>query len=351
MISESFLLTSILALIAFGLLTTGMVVLHSSVVEARSRRLAPAVEEARRILAASLSAGSVPSDHDLGRLLGLPRSQLISLVVELSRSFRGERSEVIRRLARELDIVNQGFRLVASRLWWRRLEGARLLTLFDEARTVRRALLEDPHPLVRAQAAEWAWTRAKPDEIRTLVALSDDPDGLVRFSASDALIRLGPVAAPAVAEDLSRATGADAVALLEIAGAINDPRLLPGALHLVSDEHPRTRELAARLLGSLGGADAIEELVDLLDDPDSGVRSASAHGLGQLGYWPVGSRLAARLEDRSWDVRRSAGLALRSIGAPGVLLLRRATGSGDPFAADMARQVLDLGGIHEQITT
>jgi HEAT repeat protein len=350
-ITESFLLMSILALIVLGLLATGMVVLHSSVVDARARRLAPAVEEARRILAASLSAGSVPSDHDLSRLLSLPRDRLTSLIGELSRLFRGERGEVIRRLARELDIVNRGFRLVASRLWWRRLEGARLLTLFDEARTVRRALLEDTHPLVRAQAAEWAWTKAKPDEIRTLVALLDDPDGLVRYSARDALIRLGPAAAPAVAEDLSRATGAEAVALLEVAGAINDPRLLPGALRLVSDGHPRTRELAARLLGSLGGAEAIDEMADLLDDPDAGVRSAAARGLGLLGYWPVGSRLAARLEDRAWDVRRSAGLALRSIGAPGVLLLRRATGSADPFAADMATQVLDLGGIHEQITT
>ena len=267
---------SIMALIVLGLLTTGVVVLHSSVVDARSRRLAPAVEEARRILAASLSAGSVPSDHDLSRLLSLPRDRLISLVGEVSRSFRGERGEVIRRLARELDIVNRGFRLVASRLWWRRLEGARLLTLFDEARTVRQALLEDPHPLVRAQAAEWAWTSAKPDEIRTLVALLDDPDGLVRYSARDALIRLGPAAARRWPKTSPGRPGPVPVALLEVAGAINDPRLLPGALRLVSDDHPRTRELAARLLGSLGGAEAIDEMADLLDDSDPAVRSAAA---------------------------------------------------------------------------
>jgi HEAT repeat protein len=203
---------------------------------------------------------------------------------------------------------------------------------------------------VRAQAAEWTWSGAKRVEISALVGLLDDRDGLVRHSARDTLIRLGPVAAPAVAEDLSSAHGAGALALLEVAGAINDPRLLPGALRLVSDGDSRARELAARILGSLGGAEAIDELAELLDDSDPAVRSAAAHGLGQLGYWPVGSRLATRLEDRAWAVRRSAGLALRSIGAPGVLLLRRATGSADPFAADMARQVLDLGEIHEQIT-
>ncbi len=351
MITQSFLLMSILALIALGLLATGMVVIHSSVVEARSRRLAPAVEDARRTLAASLSAGTVPPDEDVERLLRLPRGRLIDLVGEVSQSLRGQRGDVVRRLARELDIVNRGFRLIASRLWWRRLEGTRLLTLFDEARTARLALLEDPHPLVRAQAAEWAWSSARGAEIRALVALLDDGDGFVRHSARDTLIRLGPAAAPAVAEGLSSAHGAGALALLEVAGAINDPRLLPRALRLVSDGHPRARELAARILGSLGGAEAIDELARLLDDSDHAVRSAAAHGLGQLGYWPVGSRLAARLEDHAWDVRRSAGLALRSIGAPGVLLLRRATGSADPFAADMARQVLDLGEINEQIST
>jgi hypothetical protein len=59
-------------------------------------------------------------------------------------------------------------------------------------------------------------------------------------------------------------------------------------------------------------------------------------------YWQAGPKLADCMRDRTWRVRREAALALRSIGAPGALFLRRALKSDDPFAADMAQQVMDL---------
>jgi hypothetical protein len=59
-------------------------------------------------------------------------------------------------------------------------------------------------------------------------------------------------------------------------------------------------------------------------------------------HWQAASSLANGLRDRTWRVRRESGLALRAIGAPGVLFLRRALKGDDRFAADMAQQVLDL---------
>jgi HEAT repeat protein len=72
------------------------------------------------------------------------------------------------------------------------------------------------------------------------------------------------------------------------------------------------------------------------------VRAAAAKALGKLGHWPAASSLASLLRDRDWNVRREAGLALRAFGAPGALFLRRSLSDSDPFACDMARQVLDL---------
>jgi hypothetical protein len=40
-------------------------------------------------------------------------------------------------------------------------------------------------------------------------------------------------------------------------------------------------------------------------------------------------------------VRSQSALALRRLGAPGELMLRRALDDADRFAADIARQVLD----------
>ncbi|MEP6551019.1 MAG: HEAT repeat domain-containing protein, partial [Gemmatimonadales bacterium] len=72
------------------------------------------------------------------------------------------------------------------------------------------------------------------------------------------------------------------------------------------------------------------------------VRGAAAHGLGRMQHWQAASSLAECLRDSAWRVRREAGLALRAIGAPGTLFLRRALKGNDGFASDMAQQVLDL---------
>lgn len=349
MISESLLVASILVMVLLGLASTGTVMAHATVSAARNRRFVRPMDEARQILVAALCSSTAPSADELESVRSLPRDRLITLVSELAQSFRGEGDALIGSLASDLGIVDRGLTRIESRLWWRRLEGARLLTLFDEARHVRPRLLQDRHPLVRAQACEWAAGDATGAEIHALVALLGDRDGLTRYSAKDALIRLGTDAAAVLAEELNAAAAEDAVALLEVVAAINDSRLLPGALRLAAEPDPRIRALAAQLLGTVGGVDALDCMTDLLVDPDETVRAAAAEGLGRLGYWPVSSQLADRLEDPSWNVRYAAGLALRSIGAPGLLLLRRATKSSDVFAADMARQVLDLRELDEVV--
>jgi HEAT repeat protein len=93
---------------------------------------------------------------------------------------------------------------------------------------------------------------------------------------------------------------------------------------------------------AIGGAEAAAVLQRLLADPDPAARAAAAGGLGHLGHWPAAAALAAALRDPSWDVRRGAGLALSALGAPGELFLREALTDQDRFAADMARQILEL---------
>jgi HEAT repeat protein len=72
------------------------------------------------------------------------------------------------------------------------------------------------------------------------------------------------------------------------------------------------------------------------------VRTAAARALGKLRYRPAAAALATLLRDRAWDVRREVGLALRSLGPPGLLFLHRSLQDADRFAADMARHMLDL---------
>ena len=77
-------------------------------------------------------------------------------------------------------------------------------------------------------------------------------------------------------------------------------------------------------------------------------RAAAAEGLGRVGSWRSAPRLGEALRDRSWAVRRAAGLALLELDAPGRLVLRRATSDADRFASEMARLALDETALPER---
>ena len=49
------------------------------------------------------------------------------------------------------------------------------------------------------------------------------------------------------------------------------------------------------------------------------------------------------MRDTSWKVRRAAGLALRSVGSPGLLVLKKMLSDHNSFAADMKVYQLDGG--------
>jgi HEAT repeat protein len=80
----------------------------------------------------------------------------------------------------------------------------------------------------------------------------------------------------------------------------------------------------------------------MLGDDDAPTRAAAVAALGHLGHWPAAARIAERLGDPDWEVRRQAALALRGMGAVGTVLLRRALRVEDRFSRDMATLALDL---------
>jgi HEAT repeat protein len=203
-------------------------------------------------------------------------------------------------------------------------------------------LLSDPHASVRAQAAEWAGAQPSAPIISTMLTMLADPATQARFAVQDALMRMGSIVGEQLAAFLETHEGQPAEAGLRVAEAIGGPNFRPAALRLSANEDAPVRVAAANLLGAIGDAASAERLAALLKDPDSQVRAAAAHGLGRMQHWPSASQLAECLRDSTWHVRRNAGFALRAIGAPGALFLRRALKGDDRFASDMAQQVLDL---------
>ena len=212
----------------------------------------------------------------------------------------------------------------------------------DVADPLVEKLLADPNPAVRAQAAEWAAAQPSPSVISIMLTMLADPATQARFAVQDALLRMGVTIADPLASFLETHSGLPAEAGLRVAEALAETRFLPAALRHSASEDVGVRCAAANLLGAISGADSAARLTELLKDSDSLVRAAAAHGLGRMQHWPAASQLAGCLRDPAWRVRRNAGLALRALGAPGALFLRRALKGDDPFAADMSQQVLDL---------
>jgi hypothetical protein len=344
MIAESLLVVALRAEAILLFVATLLLFGHALWLRLRRLWAAPRLAMARLALNRAIDADR-PADDDLALLRALPMSLRIRVVTELSRSIAGTQRNRLDRVAAGLGITAFAARLCRSRLWWNRLRGARLFTAVRAGDDVMPALLHDRNAAVRTQATEWAATCPHAEVISELLVMLDDPSRLCRFTVRDSLLRVGPAMCGLLEQYLARSSGASAEAALEVAAGRAEPRFLPAALRLTRDDRPATRRQAAALLSAIGGPTAIARLVELLDDDDATVRAEAAHGLGRMGHWPAAPQLAPRLRDAAWIVRREAGLALRALGAPGALYLRRYVGDADRFAADMARQVLDLPAV------
>lgn len=295
----------------------------------------------REILACAVAEGRDDAAA-VATFARLPWTVQQELVHEFGGSLTGSGRARLARLGERAGVARRAERMVASRWWWERLAGARVLTALDVDSAAMRQLLRDRSATVRSQAYVWAAGRVDEAVIDELVSRLADPERLCRFTVQDSLLRLGRPAARALGrflEDPARPGLADALA---VARGLAQPELLAPALALARHAREDVRARAAAVLGVLGGDAAVETLVAQLDDADASVRAAAARALGDVGAWMSGSRLQRLMGDPNWLVRRESALALRRMGGVGMLTLRRALQDGNPFVADMARQVLDL---------
>ena len=341
MVSEAVLDVVMLVEVALLVLAAGVYFAHGLWLFVTQKRTLRQMTLAREILARLLTRGAI-NVEEIEALGRIPRGVQVAAFLEVSRNLTGTGKERLRFVAREVKLLDRARNLCESWRWTRRLRGARLLAGMDVADPIVEKLFSDPHPAVRAQAAEWAAARPSPTVIKLMLGMLADPATQPRFAVQDALLRMGSIIAEPLAAFLETHSGSPAETGLRVAGALAESRFLPAALRLSSAEEPGVRMAAANLLGAIGSAPSAERLTELLKDRESRVRAAAANGLGRMQHWPAASQLAESLRDSTWRVRRDAALALRAIGAPGALFLRRALKGEDAFAADMAQQILDL---------
>ena len=134
-----------------------------------------------------------------------------------------------------------------------------------------------------------------------------------RDGAAQALILIGePVIEPllTVLKD-NPETASEPV--IEIFSQIGKPASAP-LLSALRSRQPSIRRLAARALGKIAIAEAVEPLIRALDDMDDEVCRQAVIALGNIGSRQALEPLILRLNDLKEDIRREAAVALGKIG-------------------------------------
>ena len=320
---------------------TWLIIFGHGAVTAFLRTRRPRLERARRALALALPERTLDPDARAA-LRRLGPGEAAGLFATFTPHLRGAERDWLAGIALDLGLVARARRLCASRLWWRRLQGARLITLVGGDDDAVLTLAHDPDPLVRSQVAEWAGAYPSEPGIRMLTEMLGDPSRASRYSVEDALVRLGGLAVEPLARRLAGIEDpVSAITGLRVAEGLGDPRLLAPVLPWCDRPEPDVRRAAYAALGTIGGATAGARLVAGLQDPDASARAAAAAALGRMGHWQAAPSLAREMSHTAWDVRLASGRALSRLGPPGEITLRNVTESPNAFAADMARHVLD----------
>lgn len=306
----------------------------------RLRHVEPKIEAARTRLTRELVTGRMRAVDEGEELRPIHHQEaLLRLATHLS----GGSAARLRERARELGVVRSARDFCRSRLWWRRLRGIQLLDLLGVDDPAARRLLGDRHPRVRARAAGWLGELARgPDDVDALIEALDDRSPIVRFAAAEALLRVGHAAVAPIRDHMLDPTSEVPDRLMEVVAGLGSSDFLDPVVGRVRSLTPRGRVLGARYLGKVGGDAARSTLLELLGDELAEVRAEAAWSLGLLDAWTSACEIGRLLDDTDFDVRRSAGMALHSLGSPGTLVLRRAVREEGSYSGEMAMQVLDL---------
>ena len=153
---------------------------------------------------------------------------------------------------------------------------------------------------------------------------------------------MGPAVVEPLKRDIASLAGTALERALAVAASLGYEEFTESAAKLIGHPSPVIRKLAIETFAKCGALQSMPLVVERLDDAASQVRQAAARTLGQLHCWQAAPAIGRLLGDPVWAVRQEAGAALRCLGAPGILVLRRSLANSDRFVADMARYVLGL---------
>ena len=255
-----------------------------------------------------------------------------------------ERQQILAPLLRDEAWVRDMLRHGQSRLWWRRFDAARLLSIVggDADKVLIGALLNDRSPAVRLVAIDAAARLGGQLVDVELDGLPHRQDAVQAYQIAALARHPRPVAAALLPRLLPDAPPAALNAWIDASGALASPEALTRVRTLATHPRAEVRLHVARALRRHAEPDTVPVLLALLADGDWRVRAQAARALGALRARSATPALTVAVRDRSWWVRYRAALALAQIGGEAREALLVVTRGEDPLARDMSILVAGL---------
>lgn len=244
--------------------------------------------------------------------------------------------------------VKQERRALLDESPWRRELAARYLSLVASRasrRALRRGLSRGPEMVSLACARSLARYR----DLAALRWILDHPGVLARRPRNvlAALFRSfgrkgGPVLAAALEQEFEHPHVECAV--IDAVGRMHERSARAAIERRLRSPILDARIAACRALGEMQAVESGTSLLAALRDDAWQVRAQAARALGRARVMIALHTLPSKLSDPSWWVRRHSAYALGEMGHEGQSALRHIVdSSNDPYARDMAREVLEGG--------
>ncbi|MFO1156126.1 MAG: HEAT repeat domain-containing protein [Rhodospirillales bacterium] len=206
-------------------------------------------------------------------------------------------------------------------------------------------------PSMRARASEELVTMG-PAAVNPLIAALLDSNLVVREEAAATLDRIDSewpksdaarTRVPAFIAALGDKNGDIRKAAARSLGKIGDARAVEPLTATLQDDDWNVRSAAAEALADIGSP-AVSLLIATLRNRDPQVRKAAAETLGKIVDARAAEPLIAALRDDDWDVQSTAAQALGKIGSPAVELLIAALRNKEWRVRLLATKVLGMIG-------
>jgi HEAT repeat protein len=185
-----------------------------------------------------------------------------------------------------------------------------------------------------------------------MLALRDEDFG-VRALATEALGKIGAVAAEPLLDALMDADYDVRWRAIEALGAVGGPQVVETLIRMLTSDNSTLCAQAVHALGIIGDPAAVDELIESLADVNAGVRKEAATALGLIGHQSGLPALKARLRIINGEgdaevriaIRTAIGWIERTVaatkGLPRAAEAEAPTMSGRPRAADGAGESAD----------